>query len=81
MLSTIVILSAWVLCGFHSIVINDKLYLQIQIYLHIQMHCMQFNFTQKKFLMQRMRGQAGDIFGGADRYTAGNSVCFTSAHI
>lgn len=45
------------------------------------MHCMQFNFTQKKFLMQRMRGQAGDIFGGADRYTAGNSVCFTSAHI
>lgn len=27
-----------------------------------------------------MRGQAGEIFGGTDRYTAGNSDCFTTAH-
>lgn len=38
------------------------------------MHCMQFNFTRKNSV------QAGEIFGGTDRCTAGNSDCFTTAH-
>lgn len=59
MLSTIVILSARVLCGF-------------------------FNFTKKKKKIinaESMRGQAGEFFWGCtDRWTAGNSDCFSTAH-
>lgn len=57
----------------HSIVINDKLY---------SYRCTACNLIspEKKNSMQRMRGQAGKIFGGTDRCTAGNSDCSTSVH-